>query len=51
MKDNRDQKIDLRLTVAEKSAIKQAAKDRQMSASEFIRWACALLINQKENEE
>ena len=49
MKENRNQKIDLRLTAAEKSAIKEAAAARQMSASEFIRYACARLINQKES--
>lgn len=46
MKENRDQKIDLRLTASEKSAIKDCAKAREMTISEFIRYACARLINQ-----
>ena len=49
MKDIRDKKIDLRLSAIEKERIKQAAADRQMTASEFIRYACERLINQKEN--
>lgn len=45
----RDKKIDLRLTAQEKEGIKAAAAARDMSASEFIRYACERLINQKEN--
>lgn len=47
MKEIRDQKIDLRLTVTEKRKIKEAAAARDMSASEFIRYACLRLMEGK----
>ena len=51
MKENRDQKLDLRLTITEKQRIKEAAAARDMNVSEFIRYACERLIYQKENVE
>lgn len=41
MKEIRDKKIDLRLTAEEKESIKDAADRLGMTASEFIRFACA----------
>lgn len=51
MKETRNQKIDLRLTAEEKKEIKEAAAAMDMSASEFIRFACQKLMNKKEREE
>ena len=41
----RDKKIDLRLTAQEKEQIKAEATARDMSTSEFIRYACERLIS------
>ena len=49
MKEIRDKKIDLRLSAVEKERIKQAAAARDMTASEFIRYACERLINEESN--
>ena len=51
MKEIRDKKIDLRLTAAEKERIKQRAAELDMSASEFIRYACERLMNNGGNKD
>ena len=48
MKENKTARLELRLTPEEKEQIKEYAEKRDMSASEFIRWACQRIFNQEE---
>lgn len=48
MKETRCLKIDLRLTAEEKRKIQEAAARYEMNMSEFIRYACERLIQQRE---
>lgn len=50
MKETRCLKIDLRLTADEKRRIQEAAAKNDMNVSEFIRYACERLIQQREGK-
>lgn len=49
MKEIKDKTIEIRLTASDKQKIKDAAEKHGMTVSEFIRFACEKIFNQKES--
>lgn len=49
MKENKDKKVEIRLTAEEKEKLKEYAEQRHLTMSEAIRWLCEEIFNNKEN--
>lgn len=51
MKDIKNARLELRLTQEEKDKIKEYAEKRDMSASEFVRYACQRIFSQEKTQQ